>query len=48
MAGGEGFLEEDDTGLGVGIGMQGFLGQSGWRYVVFGWITQAETWVCGG
>lgn len=29
MAGGEGFLEEDDTELGVGIGMQGFLGQSG-------------------
>lgn len=24
MVGGEGFLQEDDTGLGVGIGMQGF------------------------
>lgn len=47
MAGGEGFLEEDD--MGVGIDVQGFhLGQSGRRCVVFGGTAQAETGVYGG
>lgn len=48
MAGEEGFLEEDDTGLGVWLGKQGFyLCQKGQWYMVLGWTAQAEAWARG-